>query len=300
MERWPTSLQYALRHSWTQALLALAFLVPLVATVGQYWASGFWWQTTNVALLFWPGSDWRLAVPLPVWVSMGAMLASYVVGIAWLMRRRTFGPVVLVAIGAIVVAQLGGAAVNWLTGWHETQTMASMDLAGKANRAIFASWHNPVWEELVFRGLPLVFLFAVRRRLARTPTWALWCYYLVPSLIMAWYHVPGHGPSRLIDTFLLSLVFGWMALRYTFFAPLVMHYIFDAVIVTSLSKIPSIPASEVSWIANHSGALNSTWTIALLLWIVSLPLLAAVGRRRMNGNQAGLDFSALKRKSDAV
>jgi hypothetical protein len=210
---------------------------------------------------------------------MGAMLASYVVGIAWLVRRRTFGAVVLAALGAIVVANLAGAGVNRLTGWREVQTLSSMDLAGKANQAIFSLWHNPAWEELVFRGVPLVLLFAAERLKGRTPRWALWGYYVVPSVIFAWYHVPGHGPSRLVDTFILSVVFAWMARRYTFFAPLVMHDVFDAVMTLSLGRMANIPAAEVAWIAAHSSALNSAWTIALLLWIVSMPLLLM--RRRM-------------------
>ncbi len=280
MERWGTSLQSALEHRWGQLLLAFAFMVPAVATAGQYWATGFWSQWTTVALLFWPGQQWHWGVQLPVWLSMGTMLASYLVGIGWLVRRRTFGSVVLAALAAIVAANLAGAGVNRVTGWRELQMVSSMDLAGKANRAIFSLWHNPVWEELVFRGLPLVLLVAIERAKRRTPRWAVYAYYLVPSLVFAWYHVPGHGPSRLVDTFILSLVFAWMARRYTFFAPLVMHDVFDAIMTMSLDKIPSIPTTEVAWIAAHSGALNSTWTITLMLWIASMPVLVVSRRMR--------------------
>ncbi len=52
-----------------------------------------------------------------------------------------------------------------------------MALAGMANRLIFAHWHNPVWEELVFRGIPLLFLLAVRRTLGRDARWSVWVYY---------------------------------------------------------------------------------------------------------------------------
>jgi hypothetical protein len=278
MERWSISLQSALAHRWGQLLLALAFVVPAVTTAGQYWATGFWAQSATVDLLFWPGEPWHWGVKLPVWLSMGAMLASYTVGIAWLVRRRTFGPVVLAALVAIVAANLLGSGVNHLLGWRELQTMSSMNLAGRVNRAIFSLWHNPAWEELVFRGLPLVLLLAVERRAGRASRWAACGYYLVPSLVFAWYHVPGHGPSRLVDTFVLSLVFAWMARRYTFFAPLVMHYVFDAMMTMSLDKMPNVPANEVTWIAGHSVVLNSTWSIALLLWIVSVPVLL-LGRR---------------------
>ena len=286
MESWPTSLRSALEQRSGQLLLAFAFLVPAFTTAGQYWATGFWSQSAKVALLFWPGQTWNWGVKLPVWLGMGAMLASYLVGVAWMVRRRTFGLVVLTALGAIIVANLAGAGVNRLTGWRELQTVASMDLTGRVNRAVFSLWHNPAWEELVFRGIPLVVLLAVERVQRRTPRWVLLSYYVVPSVIFAWYHVPGHGPSRLVDTLILSLVFAWMARRYTFFAPLVMHYVFDAVMTMSLGKMPNIPASEVTWIAAHSTALNSAWTIALLLWIASVP--ALVLRRRMLGRQEAL------------
>ncbi len=280
MERWSTSLQSALEHRGGQMLLALAFLVPAFATAGQFWSSGFWSQSLTVSLLFWPGQEWRWGVLLPVWVSMGAMLASYVVGIAWLVRRRTFAAVALASVAAVIVANLVGTGVNHLTGWHELQSVSSMDLAGKANRAIFSLWHNPAWEELVFRGVPLVWLLAIERTKGRAPRWAAIAYYLVPSLIFAWYHVPGHGLSRIADTFILSLAFAWMARRYTFFAPLVMHYIFDALMTMSLGSVPSIPRAEVAWIADRAGALNSAWSIALLFWVASIPVLALRRRRR--------------------
>ncbi len=210
MERWSTSVKGALEDRRGQVVLAIAFLVPVIATAGQYWATRFWQQSAAANLLFWPGQAWHWSVRAPVWLTMGAMLASYLLGIAWLMRRRTFGAVALTAVAAIVSANLVGACINWMTGWRETGSVASMDLAGKVNRAIFSLWHNPAWEELVFRGLPLVFLLAVTRAKGRTPRWALYGYYLVPSLVFAWYHVPGHGPSRVADTFILSLFFAWM------------------------------------------------------------------------------------------
>ena len=280
MHRWLTSSRSALAHPIVLAILAAALLVPLVATVGQYWASGFWGQSAGVLVLFWPGLDWRWAPKMPVWLGMGAMLASYVAGIAWMVRRRTLSFVVLCALGGMIVAQLAAAPVNHLAGWKELQSLSSMALAGLANRLIFAHWQNPAWEELVFRGFPLVFLFAARRALGRDARWAVWSYYLVPAAVFALYHVPGHGPSRLVDTVILSLVFSWMARRYTFFAPLVMHYVFDAVSTLSLGKMRGIPAQEVAWLGDHFTALNSTWTILMLMWMAVGVVLALVGRYR--------------------
>jgi len=281
MERWTVSLRSALKHNVVQASLAIALLVPLLATAGQFLSSGFWRQSSGVALLFWPGQDWQWTVSMPVWISMGAMLTSYLAGIAWLLRKRTLSAVVLSGVGALIAANAVAAALNYVAGWRELQVVSSMELAGKANRAIFSFWHNPAWEEVVFRGIPLILLFmAVRGKDGARPRWALWCYYVVPSLVMAAYHVPGHGPSRLVDTFLLSLAFAWMALRYSFFAPLVIHYVFDAVMTMSLGKMPNIPTREVAWLADHAALLNSTWTIALLLWLASIPVTLILRRYR--------------------
>jgi hypothetical protein len=285
MPRWSMSLQSALKHRLVQGVLAAALLVPLVATAGQYWFSDYWGQSAGAALLFWPGVEWRWTVRMPVWLSMGAMMASYVAGIAWMVRRRTLSAVVLFALGALIVANLAAAVVNLLTGWRELQTISSMALAGMANRLIFAHWHNPAWEEVVFRGIPLLFLLAVSRRLGPGARWGLWVYYLVPSVIFAAYHVPGHGPSRLLDTFILSMAFSWMALRYSFFAPLVMHYVFDAVSTLSLGKMPGIPRPEVAWLADHFTVLNSTWTILMMVWMAAIVVFAMV--RRYGAEETG-------------
>ncbi len=212
---------------------------------------------------------------------MGAMLVSYLAGIGWMLRKRTLSVVVLWSICALVVANLAASGLNSLTGWRELQVISSMDLAGKANRAIFSLWHNPAWEELVFRGAPLLLLLLVRKNIPRAAGWALWGFYLVPSAVFAAYHVPGHGPSRLVDTFVLSLAFAWMTLRFTFFAPLVMHYIFDALMTLSLGKMPNIPRTEVAWLADHQTVLNSTWTLTLLAWLMMIPVMFIVRRSRL-------------------
>lgn len=268
MTRHLSSVRGALEHRWTQLPIAVALLVPAIATIGQYTASDYWAQSNRFDVLFWPGVAARWGVPLPVWLSMGAMLASYAAGLGWLFRRRTLSAVVLAGAVALIVANVMAAGLNGLTGWRELQSPASMDLAGRANRAIFALWHNPAWEELVFRGLPLGLLLVVRRHLTRVDPIATWCYYLLPAIAFAIYHLPGHGPSRLVDTFILGLAFAWMALRFTFFAPLVLHYVVDAMMTLSLGKMPSIPRLEVAWLAAHATTLNSAWSVAILSWLL--------------------------------
>jgi hypothetical protein len=291
MERWSASLQSALKHRAVQGVLTAALLVPLVATAGQCWSSGYWGRSAGAALLFWPGVEWRWTVKMPVWLSMGAMMASYVAGIAWMVRRRTLSAVVLSALGGLIVAGLVAAGFNRLTGWREMQSIASIAVAGIANRLIFAHWHNPAWEELVFRGIPLVLLLAVRRTLGPGARWPLWAYYLVPAVVFAAYHVPGHGPSRILDTLILSVVFSWMALRYSFFAPLVMHYVLDAVSTLSLGRMPGIPTQEVAWLADHFTLLNSTWTVLMMTWMATVAVFA-VARRYARPSTASPEASA--------
>jgi membrane protease YdiL (CAAX protease family) len=150
-----------------------------------------------------------------------------------------------------------------------------MDLSGKANRLILSQWHNPIWEEVVFRGIPLLCLAFLVKKSPRARRVGTWCYFLVPSLVFAAYHVPGHGYSRIADTFVLSLIFAWLALRYGFCAVMVLHYIFDAVIVLSLGKLKNIRTDEVRWLADHFGILNSMFSVALIA-ILSLMIILVV------------------------
>lgn len=276
---WP-SLRSALEHRAVQAFLACALLVPVVATAGQYSASGFWTQPVRVDLLYWPGQPWKWGLTVPVWLSMGTMLTSYIAGIGWLVRRRSLSSVVLSGLGAIVIANLLAKGINGVIGWKDLQTVSTMDLTGRANRAIFSLWHNPAWEELVFRGVPLSLLLLVRRRVGDAPRWPLWGFYVLPSFAFAAYHVPGHGPARLADTFILGLAFAWMAVAFTFLAPLVLHYLFDAMMTLSLGGLPNIPRAEVAWLVEYKVTLNSTWSTLLLLWVLSVVIVFLVRQLR--------------------
>ncbi len=252
----------ASEHVSVQLLLAFALIVPFAATVGQYWDSGFLRQSAGFPILFWPGAEWHWAIPMNVTAMVVLFGSTYLAGIGLLFRRRTLGTVIFAGLGALIAAKLVGAAVNHVTGWRELQVVGSMDLAGKVNKLILAQWHNPIWEEVVFRGIPLLCYAFLVKKWPHAKKAGMWCYFLLPSLVVAAYHVPGHGYSRLPDTFLLSLIFAWLALRYGFSAVMVLHYIFDAVIVLSLGKLKNIPTNEVRWLADHFGLLNSMFTLA--------------------------------------
>lgn len=255
------SLVSAAEHRGVQALLALALTVPLIATAGQYWGSGFWRQTTGVAILFWPGAAWKWTVQANAAVVMLVIAALYVTGIVRLLRERTLTVVLAAGIGGILVAQTAAAVVNHFTGWKDHQALGSMNAAGIVNRLILAQWHNPIWEEVVFRGLPLL---AYAWLVKRLPAAAKWGYFILPALAMSAYHVPGHGYSRIVDKFLLSLVFEWLALRYSVWSVLVLHCVLDAVSVLGVVKMKGVSIGEARWLVENFHALNTTFTLAML------------------------------------
>lgn len=269
-----------------QILLAALFLLPLFASLGQFLSSGFMTHSNRFLILFWPGAEWKWAPSAPVWLTMGLMSISYLAGMWYLLRRRTFGRVVLWSIAAVVSANLLGFAVNMITGWRDMQTVASMELTGRVNAAIFSLWQNPVWEELVFRGLPLLVLMGlIHKWPARLRWWELG-YILLPNVIFAAYHVPGHGPARLVDSFILGCAMSWLTLRFSLFAPVVIHYFLDAMLVLSLSSVRNVPAEEIPWLTGNSTVLNTTWSLAVLAAIVSPPVLIAI--QTLRGMKRGM------------
>ncbi|WP_431602575.1 CPBP family glutamic-type intramembrane protease [Clostridium pasteurianum] len=60
---------------------------------------------------------------------------------------------------------------------------------------------------------------------------------LVHSIAFAAYHVPNHGPSRILDIVISGCIFAYLALKYSFFAPLVLHYMSDANSILDLVNI---------------------------------------------------------------
>jgi hypothetical protein len=261
---WRQSAKAALGNVSVQLLLSFALILPFVATVGQYWTSGFLRQTVGVDVLFWPGAGWHWAIPMNAALVVAGFGAAYIGGIAWLVHRRTLGPVILAGIGTMIATSLAGRGVNHFTGWKELQAIGSMDLGGRANRAILALWHNPIWEEVVFRGLPLLAYNVLVKRRPRSARLAKWCYFVVPAVATAAYHVPGHGYSRITDTFVLSLAFSWLVLQYGFCYVVVLHDIFDAMMILSLARMKSIPKGEIYWLSDHAGVMNTSFSLAVL------------------------------------
>jgi hypothetical protein len=103
------------------------------------------------------------------------------------------------------------------------------------------------------------------------------------------YHIPGHGWIRFFDTLIISAGFSLMALKFSFFAPVVMHYIADAMLVMSLDKIKSIQPSEVEWIIQYGKTLNSFFSLSMLLLLILIPalMLFYYRKRRIVGQSLG-------------
>lgn len=253
-------------NKYLQSLLVMVFLIPLIATIGQYISSGFIFDKPPVSLLYWPGSDKSLKVYIPVWLSFGAMAASYVYGIYFMCRRKTFVKVTLMAFASLYLAQGFGNIINYVIGIKEMQNINSMEFSGLINRMIFASWYNPLWEEVFFTGIPLaLFITLTKNRSEKIKFIGKMIYFIVPSIICSIYHIPNHGQARIIDTFLIHVMFEYIAIRFSFFANLVMHYIFDAMIVTSLYKVNNVSYEEIKWLSDNSALLNTIFSILMVI-----------------------------------
>ncbi|MDM8000309.1 MAG: CPBP family intramembrane metalloprotease [Dehalococcoidia bacterium] len=285
-----------------QVPVVLLLLVPLIATIGQYVHTGFILKWTPVSLLFWPGVDGEVALSMPVWVAIGAMLTAYAAGIVYLARRRNLGKAALLGLTSALVATGLAGIINSLTGWQEHQTIGDMDLAGKANSAIFSLWHNPIWEEIVFRGFPFIVLLAVLRhtKSQKAALWARACYFVIPALAFSLYHLPNHGASRLIDTFILGLAFAWMTLRFSFFAPLVLHCIFDAMMIPNLGDHADVLPEEITWITSHQNLLNNMSSVATISLVALIPLLLTWYWRRHRSPRATGQYVDSQSRGDLV
>lgn len=250
---------------------AVILLFPMIATIGQFLNSDYFGKSTPILLLFWPGSEFKFSVQTLVWVFMGLVFISYIAGIVFMFEKKTLGKVILITIAFFIFSNVLRSILTKAFGLHESPMP---DLTGKANAAILSQWHNPIWEEIVFRGIPLLILLGVEKYITkkRTTTGVL-IYLIVPSVIFGLYHIPGHGMIRFFDTLFLGAGFAWLALRFTFFAPVVMHYIADAMIVLSLTRIPTVQPSEVGWLTQYGPSLNSFSSMLMLLLFLLIPVL---------------------------
>ena len=250
---------------------ALILIFPLIGTIGQFLHTSYFGKTVPVLLLYWPGTDFKVKIQTLVWLFMGLVFISYLAGIGYMLQKRTLGKVILITILFFIFSIILRNILTSSFGLHESPMP---DMNGKANAAILAQWHNPIWEEIVFRGIPLLILLGVEKFITkkRTKTGVL-LYMIIPAVIFGFYHVPGHGLIRLFDTLILGAGFSWLALKYTFFAPVVMHYIVDAMIVLNLTKIPTIQPSEVVWLTNYGPTLNTFSFMLSFFLIILIPVL---------------------------
>lgn len=263
-----------LENKIIQVLLLLFFSLPLAATIGQYVSSGFIVHSSKVSILYWPGVKNEFAVSMPVWLSFGLMAISYVAGIAFLFKKGSLGKATVIGFGGLFLAQLLGNSVNAIVGVHELQKVDSAFLNGAVNRAIFSLWHDPAWEEVVFRGLPFLILLSFKNRLSEKGSkFAVIAYVIIPSVAMVFYHIPNHGVARIVDTFIYSMISAWLTMRYSFFAPLVLHFIFDAIMVINFGSIKGINKTEVQWLVNNGSILNTSFASITLALLLSIPVI---------------------------
>ena len=264
-----TFLQVAGNTSVMLIIVAM-LLIPPIATVSQFISSSFINNKIPVLLFFWPGSQINVSVNMPVWLITGIILAIYGAGIIYLFKRRTLGETAIVIVLSFVASGLIGRITGLLTGLSEKQMP---DLTGKANACILSLWHNPVWEEAIFRGIPLMLLLLSDHITGKRTKTGVALYFIIPAVAFGFYHIPGHGFYRFPDTLILSLVFSWITLKYSFFAAIVMHCYADAMMVSNLARVPSVQASEIPWLMNNYNTLNSLTALTFLFLILLIPAL---------------------------
>jgi|GEM_PF-2364330 len=257
-----------------QIILIFIFSLPLISTLAQFTTSGFIKQYTPVPILFWPGVKQKLSLSLPVWLIFGIMTISYVTGIMYMLKKNTLGKVVVIGILWIIFAKLTVHIISTSFGLKELESINSVIKAGVANRLIFSLWHNPAWEEIVFRGLPLILLLTLKKKLSSQKyKLAVALYVIIPSIAFALYHVPNHGYVRIVDTFIGGIIFAFLALKYTFFAPLILHYFADAIAVISIGKMKALPQNEVLWLVNNYDLINTVFSIGVIVFLISIPII---------------------------
>ncbi|MDH6351021.1 CPBP family intramembrane metalloprotease [Brevibacillus sp. 1238] len=267
------------------SLLLIVLLLPLIVSWGQFIESGFWQETISVTLLFWPKSAWKLAVPLPGWFIFAVFTLVYTLSMIRLAQKRSLVEAFLFILAGFLLAKAGGAAFQAISGWSKLQPIGSQELAGKANLLVFATWHNPLWEELVFRGIPLLLLALLYSR-KEWPGYAKWLYLIVPSLLFACYHVPGHGLGTLFESFLIGVLWAFAALRWGLGAPIVLHIFADAMLVPTLPLMKNMPLHEIPWLVEYGWLFQSLSALCALLLAVSIPMLLFSGWRRAKRTQA--------------
>ncbi|MFF0828513.1 CPBP family intramembrane glutamic endopeptidase [Brevibacillus sp. NPDC003359] len=266
---WTNTFRYVTKNPLLLILLMSLLFLPLIASWGQFLSSGFLRET-----------DWKIAVPLPGWLIFGVNSLIYTGGILWLVQKKKLGQVFLFILVGLIVAKAGGVAFQAISGWSTTQQIDAQQIAGKANLLVFATWHNPLWEELVFRGIPLLSLTLIYRSRADLPAVARWIYLLIPSMIFAYYHIPGHGLGALFESFLIGVLWAWAALRWGLLSPIVLHIYADAMIIPSLPKMKNMPLEEIPWLVNQSMLLQSIWALCVLVFLILVLALLIVGWRK--------------------
>jgi hypothetical protein len=90
------------------------------------------------------------------------------------------------------------------------------------------------------------------------------------------YYIPGHGIVRVPDTFIAGLVFEYLALRYSLFASLALHYFFDAQYVITILNDKKIPKDQVVWLTQNTELLNKVFYGCFYSLIIVIPVIIII------------------------
>lgn len=264
--RWREIFRVFPLHPVFQGLSAILFLGPLFITISQYWVSGFFREDISVAFPDWKPWNWYLSVP--VWLIVGIIAIIYLASIFWLMRKRFLGYVALWTLVIIVIDNLSYSLSLYLSGWLDTM---GVNHVRSFNKFIFAIEYNALWQELFFRGIPLLILMCISKKWSKTTPWAKWCYIIIPSVLFAGYHIPGHGPGRILDTFIVGVGLAVIAMRYSLGASILILFFNNT--ISLLDYATRVPKNQTIWLIQNSIWMHPCETMCRYAFIGAIPIL---------------------------
>lgn len=266
------------------ALLCLALMFPIyflfVSSVGALGLSiveGLAWTVVGTALLF---AGLPLLFLLHSRVRLTAGTRLFGAGWAGWLAALLLGASLWVWVSEVILLVSGESSNPWakeaMERWRELSPVPLVLVLGLL---------VPVLEELFFRGVLFAALLGERGDKVRTAI-------LGSAALFAAFHVLAPGglsPARLVTTFLMGVVLGWLAHASGSVLPgMLLHVLHNSVIVLAGYSEPRL--IESGWL--REGQVHAPlWLLAAtaVLALVGLGLLAWAERRRLARERRGVE-----------
>jgi len=230
---------------WLQALdvavLAL-LLLPLLQLCRAGYDGRLWWRVSTTDLL--PvASPLTVSVPISAWYAAFFAVSGYA-AVAALANGH------IVHLALIIVAVEAGYGI-----WRRGRKPAPLGASAPTAVIAFALGQNALSEELLFRGVPLLFAW-----IGGFEDEPIWQYIFVVASASAFgvYHCRTSGRARLYDTTLYGAVLAWVAVWSGVASAILLHLTHNALAVP----------------LNQTAATMPAWLRQRRIWLVAVFLLA--------------------------